>query len=99
MDRYWRSFLHIFQNTPRLQPLLTTRYMDPKQGVVHVAKLRAASKGWSQSEKFMLALALHLYNESNKMNLSDMDYLDHHHKQVAFEALHIRYEYRRAFHD
>lgn len=99
MDRYWRSFLYIFQNTPRLQQLMTTQFMDPKLGIVHKTKLRTVSKGWTQSEKFMLALALHLYNESNKMNLSDMDYLDYQHKSVAFEALRIRYEYRRAFHD
>lgn len=91
MDKYWRSLLFIFQNSPRLQPLLTTQYMDPKCGVVHTTKLRAASKGWSQSEKFMLNLALHLYNESNKVNLSDMDYLDYEHKKVAFEALHFRF--------
>ncbi|WP_213505448.1 hypothetical protein [Paenibacillus faecis] len=91
MDRYWRSLLFIFQNSPRLQPLLTTQFMDPKRGVVHMTKLRAASKGWSQSEKFMLNLALHLYNETNKVNLSDMDYLDYEHKKVAFEALRIRF--------
>jgi hypothetical protein len=92
MDRYWAALLYIFQNTPRLEPLFTTRYMDPKHGVVHVTKLRAASKGWSQSEKFMLNLALHLYDESNKVNISDMDYLDYNHKQVAFEALRIRFK-------
>ncbi|MNW37022.1 hypothetical protein D3C74_140530 [compost metagenome] len=91
MDKYWRVLLFIFQNTPRLQPLLTTQYMDPKRGVVHSTKLRVASKGWSQSEKFMMNLALHLYNESNKVNLSDMDYLDYEHKRIAFEALQIRF--------
>ncbi|MBQ4899320.1 hypothetical protein KB559_10775 [Paenibacillus sp. Marseille-P2973] len=94
MDKYWRSLLFIFQNTPRLKPLLTKRYIDVELRSVYATKLRAASKGWSQSEKFMLNLALHLYNESNKVNLSDMDYLDYEHKEVAFEALRIRYDYR-----
>lgn len=91
MDKYWRSLLFIFQNTPRLHPLLTTQYMNPKQGVVHTTKLRAASKCWSQSEKFMLQLALHLFNESNRVNISDMDYLDSRQKEIAFEALRIRF--------
>lgn len=93
MDKYWRSLLFIFQNAPRLKPFLTTRYMDPKKGIVHIGKLRAASKGWSQSEKFMLNLALHLYNETNKVNISDMDYLDYEHKNIAFKALHIRFSW------
>ncbi|GAA0390168.1 hypothetical protein [Paenibacillus motobuensis] len=91
MDRRWKALLYIFQNTPRLEPLLTTQYMNPKKGILHIQRLRVATKGWSQSEKFMMALALHLYSESNKVNLSDMDYLDFHHKGVAFEALRIRF--------
>ncbi|AZS15324.1 hypothetical protein [Paenibacillus lutimineralis] len=91
MDRRWIALLHIFKNTPRLEPFLTTHYMNPKRGVLHIQRLRAASKGWSRSEKFMLVLAFHFYNESNKVNISDMDYLDFHHKEVAFEALRIRF--------
>lgn len=92
MDKYWRALLYILQNTPRMQHLLTTAYIDPKQQIIHVRKLQAATKGWSQSEKFMMALALHLFDESNKVHLADMDYLDFHHKGVAFEALRIRFK-------
>lgn len=93
MDRRWIALLHIFKNNGRLSPLLTTRYVDIDKRIVHIRKLREVSKPWSQSEKFMLNLALHLFNESNKLvNLSDMDYLDSHNLNLAIEAIRFRFK-------
>ncbi|WP_268874254.1 hypothetical protein [Sutcliffiella cohnii] len=39
----------------------------------------------------MLKLALHLFNERNKVNLGDMDYLDDSNKKLAIEAIKLRY--------
>ena len=50
------------------------------------------TKPWSSEEKFMLALALHLFNENNKLpNLSDMDLLDSVNKEIALKAIIYRY--------
>lgn len=90
-DRYWRSALHIFTNCARLQNLVT-KYIDFDECTIDFSGLKRISRPWSQSEKFMLNLALHLFNENNKLaNLSDMDYLDGYNKQIALKAIMLRY--------
>lgn len=90
-DRYWRSMLFIFGQNAKLSSLLTTKYFDMQNGVVKIDKLKRESKPWAESEKFMLHLALHLYSERNKVNLSDMDYLDANNKKIALKAIQIRF--------
>ncbi|MEN1968980.1 hypothetical protein WMZ97_13015 [Lentibacillus sp. N15] len=90
-DRYWKGVIHLFQNHYKLQPLFTTKYFDMKSGSIKTTALKRIAASWSQTEKFMLYLALHLYNESNKVNLSDMDYLDNYNKKIAMEAITLRF--------
>jgi len=91
MDRYWASLMFLFKNNANLNSCLTTKYFDLEHRVVHIRKLREVSKPWSESEKFMLDLALHLFNQRNKVNLSDMDYLDSYNAKLAIEAIRIRF--------
>ncbi|CAH1190366.1 hypothetical protein PAECIP111893_00296 [Paenibacillus plantiphilus] len=90
-DRYWGALLYLFINTPKLQLYFTPGYVCLKSERVFGTKLKKVSAPWSQSEKFMLKLALHCFNERNKVDLSDMDYLDSNHRQIAFTALKLRY--------
>lgn len=90
-DRYWRSVIHLFKNHYRLQDYFTTKYFNFEEGTIRIAALKKVAGPWSQSEKFMLNLALHLFNERNKVNLSDMDYLDDYNKKLAMEAITLRY--------
>jgi hypothetical protein len=90
-DRYWASLIHLFQNHYRLKEALTTKYFDLETESVKVQALKKDSGVWSHSEKIMLNLALHLFNERNKFNLSDLDYLDSNNTKLAFEAIRIRY--------
>lgn len=90
-DRYWAALLHIFSKHAKLQRFLTTEYINISTRTVKVAALKKIAKPWSESERFMLNLALHLYNEQHKVNLSDMDYLDPNNKAIAFEALRLRF--------
>lgn len=90
-DRYWKGVIHLFQNHYKLQNLFTTKYFDLEIGTIKITALKRAASKWSESEKFMLNLALHLYNESNKINLSDMDYLDDYNKRLAIEAITLRF--------
>lgn len=90
-DRYWKGVIHLFRNHYKLQSYFTTKYFDFDNGLIHIAALKRAAAPWSKSEKFMLNLALHLYNEENKMNLSDMDYLDDYNKKLAMEAITLRF--------
>ncbi|WCR29740.1 hypothetical protein L3476_14030 [Paenibacillus thiaminolyticus] len=90
-DRYWGSLLFLFMHHQKLNRLLRAKYIDLNEQIVNVHGLRAAVRGWSHSEKFMLQLALHLFNERNKFNLSDMDYLDDYNKQLALRAIQIRF--------
>lgn len=91
MDKYWRSMLYIFQEHGKLKRYMTTAYMDPEKGLLRIRKLKEESKPWSPSEKFMLALALHLYNSSNRVDLGGMDSLDSNNLRIAIEAIRMRY--------
>ncbi|MET3846851.1 hypothetical protein [Paenibacillus sp. OAE614] len=90
-DRYWDSLLYLFKNHPKLSQYLTSKYIDITGATVHVRKLRESAKAWSSSEKFILDLALHLFNPSNKVDMSGMDRLDDKNKKLAFDALQIRF--------
>jgi hypothetical protein len=88
---YWKGVIHLFQNNAKLKGLFTTKYFDLESGSIKITALKRTAAPWSQSEKFMLNLALHLYNDSNKVNLSDMDYLDDYNKKIAMEAITLRF--------
>jgi hypothetical protein len=90
-DRYWAALIHLFQNHRKLRGVFTTKYFDLQAGTVKIDSLKRIARPWSTSEKFMLNLALHLFNERNKVNLSDIDYLDDYNKKIAFEAMQIRF--------
>lgn len=90
-DRYWASLIHLFVNHRKLNSVFTTQYFDLEAGTVKMEALKRLSKPWSSSERFMLNLALHLFNERNKVNLSGIDNLDEYNKKIAFEAMHIRF--------
>lgn len=90
-DRYWRGLLFIFLNHGKLQQFLSPDYIDFDELTVKVDKLKRASKGWSTSEKFMLALALHLYNGRNKVDMAEADRLDDVNTEIALKALRLRY--------
>ncbi|MGE8207743.1 hypothetical protein ACQKP0_25055 [Heyndrickxia sp. NPDC080065] len=90
-DRYWKGVIHLFKNNAKLKSVFTTKYFDLEDEVIKVASLKKAIAPWSQSEKFLVNLALHLYNEDNKVNLSYMDYLDDYNKKLAMEAITLRF--------
>ncbi|MDK8193744.1 hypothetical protein QP794_27040 [Paenibacillus sp. UMB7766-LJ446] len=91
-DKYWRSTLYLFMNQPSLRRCLTTKYFDLEGGIIESAALKRLSKPWSLAEKFMLNLALHLFNANlAKVNLADMDYLDSNNLALVHEALKIRF--------
>ncbi|MEF2247716.1 hypothetical protein [Paenibacillus sp. IITD108] len=90
-DRYWKAMLYLFSNHPKLERYFTAQYFDLESGTVRAAALKKAAAPWSESEKFVLNLALHCFNEIHKVNLSDMDYLDQQSKQLAFEAIKLRF--------
>jgi hypothetical protein len=90
-DRYWKGVIHLFQNNSKLKSVFTSKYFDLESGLIKIAALKKVAAPWSQSEKFMLNLALHLYNERNKVNLSDMDYLDDSNRKLAMEAITLRF--------
>jgi hypothetical protein len=90
-DRYWASLIYLFQNHYRLKSAFTTKYFNLETETIKIQALKKDSGVWSQSEKIMLRLALHLFNERNKFNLSDLDYLDSNNKNLAYEAIRKRF--------
>jgi hypothetical protein len=90
-DRYWRPLLFLFSEHSKLKQVFTTKYFDMKSETIKVTSLKRTAAPWSQSEKFMLYLALHCYNDSNKVNLGDMDSLDDNNSDLALTALQMRY--------
>jgi hypothetical protein len=94
-DRYWAPLLHLFQKNEKLNSVFNTLYFDLELLEIRVQKLKRTAAPWSYSEKVMLNLALHLFNERNKFNLSDLDCLDDNNKKLAFEAMSIRFRFGR----
>lgn len=90
-SRHWRSMIYLFQDHPKLQRYFTTKYFDLNAERVKVQALKKEAKPWSDSERFMLNLALHLFNGSNKVDLSQMDYLDQNNTRMALKAIELRY--------
>lgn len=90
-DRYWRGTLYLFQNHPKLKQFFATKYFDMNAEQIKVQSLKRLFSPFSNSEKIMLDLALHLYNERNKFNLSDLDYLDSNNKKLAMKAIQMRF--------
>lgn len=91
-DRYWRGTLHLFSKHDRLNGYLNSKFFDFEEETIDFAALKRAARPWSESEKFMLNLALHLFNQQTKqVNLSDMDYLDSMNKRLALEAISLRF--------
>jgi hypothetical protein len=90
-DRYWRGLLYLFGSNPKLQQYFTTYFFDLEAGVVRTLELKKRSRSWSNSERFLLDLACHLYNENHKVNLSDMDLLDQSNKELALSAIRLRF--------
>jgi len=90
-DRYWASMLHLFTNHRKLKGVLTTKYFDLNAETVKFQALKTNAAPWSTSEKILLNLALHLFNERNKFNLSDLDYLDDNNRKLAYEAMRLRF--------
>ncbi|MCJ8015249.1 hypothetical protein MUG84_26630 [Paenibacillus sp. KQZ6P-2] len=91
-SKYLMGTLNLFLKHHKLRRYCSNQYIDVVNETINVSALKRISRPWSKSEKFMLALALHLYNESNKVNLSDMDCLDDVNKRLAFEAIHLRFQ-------
>ncbi|WP_379142310.1 hypothetical protein [Paenibacillus sp. sgz500992] len=90
-DRYWRGLLHIFTNHNKLkQLLLNPALIDFEELTVHADELVKASKGWSPSEKFMLTVALHLFNGINTIDIQQADRLDDNSTKILQEALQLR---------
>jgi hypothetical protein len=90
-DRYWRGTLHLFVEQPKLRTLFNSRYFDLENGDIQTEAMKRATRPWSPSERFLLNLALHLFNERHKLNLSDIDLLDHNNKQLALKAIQLRF--------
>lgn len=90
-DRYWKGLLFLFENHPKLKQVFTTKYFDLEGEYIKINSLKRVAAPWSTSEKVMLNLALHLFHEGNKFNLSDIDYLDDRNRGFAFKAISLRF--------
>lgn len=81
-DRFWKGTLYLFSQHPKLKQVFTTSYFNFEEGTVDGKQLQVTAKAWSSSEKAILNLALHLYNERFDFSLSDLDYLDYENKEL-----------------
>jgi hypothetical protein len=94
IDPYLDTLIFLFSNHSKLQRYLTDDYINIYEGIIEEEKLKKLSKSWSQSEKFILQLALHLYSGRGKLDLNDIDYLDAKNKHLVMEmeAMKIRFK-------
>lgn len=90
-DRYWGGLLHIFTNNNKLmQFLCNPKFIDFDEFTIHVDELINASKNWSPSEKYMLTVALHLFNGFNSIDIDMADRLDDKNTEILKAALLLR---------
>lgn len=92
LDPEWASIMYLFKNHSKLQNYLVNDYFNRENGFVDVKRLLKISKKWSRSERFMLRLAIHLFNCSVKVDLNDIDYPDANNKRLVSEVLKIRFK-------
>lgn len=93
-DPYWHSALYVLQKMIERDPKfleLTRKFIDLETASVSFRDMKKAVERWAHSEKIMVALAAHLFNEIHEFNLSDLDYLDSNNKQVAVTAIRVRF--------
>lgn len=90
-DRYWAPTIFLFSNHYKLQSTFNTRYFDLDDMIIDIPKLKKLAAPWSHSEKIMLSLALHLFNEKHKFNLSDLDYIGAENLDLALKAIRMRF--------
>ncbi|MEC1714712.1 hypothetical protein ABEV09_04330 [Schinkia azotoformans] len=90
-DPYWKPVIHLFQKNAKLNTLFNTKYFDMEHGLIDSAALKKSASKWSQSEKFLLNLAIHLYTNDGKLDLCNMDYLDDYNKKLVMEAITLRF--------
>ncbi len=89
-DRYWSGALHIFANHSKLK-LYINQFIDFEELSLDVDGFERISRSWSPADKFMLRLALHLFNGQSAIDLSLMDRLDSNNKKLAFKAIQLRF--------
>lgn len=90
-DRYWKPVLHLFQNNAKLRTLFTTKYFNLENGLIKVDALKRSTSKWSQTEKFMVNVAIHLYTNNGRLDLSNMDHLDDFNRKLVLEAITLRF--------
>src|SRR5690349_14305236 len=91
IDRNWGPLLFLFLKNDKLNTFMTTRYFDLDNREVSIQAIKNRAKPWSESEKVMLYLAFHLFNESNKFNLSGLATLDQANLALALKAIKMRF--------
>jgi hypothetical protein len=93
-DVYWRGTIHVLRNManrePEFRPLLQ-HFVKIDESSIDFFGMKRAVSSWSHSEKIMVKLAAHLFNQVHKFNLSDLDYLDSRNMKVALKAIELRY--------
>lgn len=90
-DVYWKSLIYLFTNHPKLKACFNKKYIDLDERSVHIDKLKRDSRAWSASEKLVLHIALTLYNDSGKPDLSNMSLLGPENVQLVLDAMAMRY--------
>lgn len=66
-DRYWASLIHLFKNHYRLNDYFTTKFFNMSDETIRIQALKRHASPWSNSEKIMFNLTLHLFKERNKI--------------------------------
>jgi hypothetical protein len=92
-DVYWHSSLSILcsmvDRDQKSRHLL--HYVDLDESSIDFFAIKQAISSLSHSEKIMVNLAAHLFNETHEFKLSDLDYLDGRNMKVALRAIGLRF--------
>ncbi|MDR3543252.1 MAG: hypothetical protein P4L69_20170 [Desulfosporosinus sp.] len=92
-DVYWHSSLTILcsmvDRDQKFRHLLY--YINLDESTIDFFAIKHAVSSCSHSEKIMVNLAAHLFNETHEFKLSDLDYLDGRSKKTALKAIEFRF--------
>lgn len=94
-DVFWHGSLFILgsmvEREPKFRPLLH-KFVNLDESTIDFFGMKKAVSSWSHSEKIMIKLAAHLFNQIHKFNLSDLNYLGSKNMKIALKAMEIRYQ-------
>lgn len=90
----YHALRYIFVNHPKLKKLIGGPYINLEGQLIDVNSLKALARKWTFNERFLLDLALNLFEvDGTKVDLSRINRLNEKQREIALTAIRIRFDF------